>query len=122
MENARIVLLVARPTVPLMRKLDPLELVSFDLWNPSHVQSVGGKIYLMIVVDEGTSYKHGAYLSYKSDSSTINAFNAFRVKTELLSGHKIHQLHTDHTYDSSAWGDYCWQHGIVHKFTAPYDG
>src|SRR6266508_5781639 len=23
--------------------LDPLELVSFDLWGPSHVQSVGGK-------------------------------------------------------------------------------
>jgi len=69
--------------------LDPLELVSFDLWGPSWVQSVGGKIYFMPVVDGGSSYKYGAYLSDKSDSSTIAAFDAFRVEAESLSGRKI---------------------------------
>src|SRR5258705_546009 len=37
-------------------------LVSFDLWGPSWVQSAGGKIYFMLIVDGGTSYKYGAYL------------------------------------------------------------
>ena len=37
--------------------LDPLELVSFDLWGPSQVQSTGGKVYFMAIVDGGTSYK-----------------------------------------------------------------
>ena len=100
--------------------LDPLELVSFDLWGPSRVQSAGGKIYFMPVVDGGTSFKYGAYLSDKSDSSTIAAFDAFRVEAESLSGHKVRRVRTDRAYDTSAWNDYCQRHGIVHEFTAPY--
>ena len=72
--------------------LDPLELVSFDLWGPSQVQSAGGKVYFMVLVDGGTSYKHGAYLSDESDASTIAAFDAFRVEGESLSSHKIRRL------------------------------
>jgi len=45
------------------KDLDPLELISFDLWGPSQVQSAGGKIYFMPVVDRGTSYKYAAYLN-----------------------------------------------------------
>ena len=102
------------------KSLDPLELVSFDLWGPSRVQSAGGKIYFMPVVDGGSSYKYGAYLPDKSDSSTIAAFDAFRVEAESLSGRKIRRLRTDRAYDSSAWTEYCQRHGIVHDFTAPY--
>lgn len=40
------------------------------------MQSIGGKIYFMPVVDRGMSY-NGAYLMDKSDSSTITAFDAF---------------------------------------------
>ena len=57
--------------------LDVLELVSFDLWGPSCVQTVEGMLYFMPIVDASSSYKHGAYLSDKSDSSTIAAFNTF---------------------------------------------
>ena len=102
------------------KSLDPLELVSFDLWGPSRVPSVGGKLYFMPVIDGGSSYKFGAYLSDKSDSSTIAAFDAFRVEAESLSGRKIRRLRTDRAYESSAWKEYCRQHGIVHEFTAPY--
>ena len=59
------------------RELLPLDLVSFDLWGLSHVQSVGGKVYLMILVDTGTSYKHGAYLPDKSNVTTIEVFDIF---------------------------------------------
>ena len=102
------------------KDLDPLELVSFDLWGPSRVQSAGGKIYFMPVVDGGSSYKFGAYLSDKSDSSTIAAFNAFRIEAESLSGRKVRRIRTDRAYETVAWEDYCRHHGIVHEFTAPY--
>jgi len=100
--------------------LEPLELVSFNLWGPSRVQSAGGKIYFMPIVDAGTSYKSGAYLHDKSDLSTISAFDTFRIEAESISGRKIQRLRTDRAYDSSAWSDYCQQHGIVHEFSAPY--
>jgi len=102
------------------KDLKPLELVSFDLWGPSRVRSVGGKIYFMPIVDAGSSYKYGAYLSDKSDSSTIAAFDAFRVEAESLSGLKIRHVRTDRAYDTSAWREYCQRHGIIHELTAPY--
>ena len=71
------------------KDLLPLELVSFDLWGPSRVQSVGGKLYLMIIVDAGTSYKYGAYLSDKSDSTTLAAFEIFRARAETATRKKI---------------------------------
>ena len=100
--------------------LDPLDLVSFDLWGPSRVQSVGGKLYFMPIVDAGTSYKHGAYLSDKTDLSTIAAFDVFRAKAESMTGRKIRKLRTDRAFDSHAWEEYCQAHNILHEFTAPY--
>jgi len=100
--------------------LEVLELVSFDLWGPSRVQSAGEKVYFMPIVDAGSSYKHGAYLPDKSDSSTIAAFDTFRAKAESLTGKKIRRLWTDRAYESVAWEDYCRQHSITHEFTAPY--
>ena len=85
------------------KSLDPLELVSFDLWGPSRVQSVGGKLYFMPVVNGGSLYKFGAYLSDKSDSSTIAAFDTFRVEAESLLGRKIRRLRTDRAYETLAW-------------------
>src|SRR6202522_395222 len=103
-----------------VKDLAPLDLVAFDLWGPSRVQSAGGKIYLMIIVDGGTSYKYGAYLSNKSDDTTISAFDSFRIKAETLTGRKICRMRTDRAFESTAWEDYCKSHGIIHEFTAPY--
>src|SRR5271168_4148777 len=74
------------------KDLDPLDLVSFDLWGPSRVKSGGGKVYMMIIVDAGTSHKYGVYLSDKSDSTTIGTFDTFRIQAETLTGKKIRRL------------------------------
>src|ERR1700678_1005050 len=100
--------------------LGPLDLVSFDLWGPSRVQSAGGKIYLMLIVDAGTSTKYGAYLQDKSDTSTLASLDTFRTMAETLTGRKIRRLRTDRAFESATWKEYCQRHGIIHEFTAPY--
>jgi len=102
------------------KDLNPLDLVSFDLWGPSRVQSAGGKVYLMMIVDAGTSCKYGVYLQDKSDMSTIEGFDNFRITAETLTGRKIRRIRTDRAFDSNAWKEYCQKHGIIHEFTAPY--
>ena len=102
------------------KDLDPLELVAFDLWGPSRVQSVGGKLYMQMIVDGGTSFKYGVYLPDKSDATTILAFDTFRTTAETITGKKVRRLRTDRAYESKAWEDYCQRHGIIHEFTAPY--
>ena len=71
------------------KKIELLKLVSFDLWGPSHVSSAGGKTYMMIIVDAGTSHKYGAYLTDKSDSTMINAFKTFCSQAETMTGKKL---------------------------------
>ena len=102
------------------KNLAPLDLVAFDLWGPSRVQSVGGKLYLMIIIDGGTSYKYGTYTSDKSDPTTLEAFEIFRVKAETVTGKKVRRLRTDRAFESTGWREYCQTHGITHEFTAPY--
>ena len=57
---------------------------------------------------------------HKSDSSTIAAFEAFRVEAEDLSGCKVRRICTDRADDTSAWKDYCQHHAIIHDLTTPY--
>lgn len=102
------------------KALKPLELISFDLWGPSRVQSIRGKIYLMIIVDAGTSYKCEAYLSDKLDSTTTGAFDIFRVQSEAMTGKKLVRLRTDGAFNTAAWRAYDQKHGIVHELSAPY--
>ena len=102
------------------KDLDPLELVSFDVWGPSRVRSVGGKIYLLIIVDAGTSCKYGAYLADKSDATVSEAFEVFRTKGETVTGRKLCRIRTDGAFDSPAWKDYYQKRGITHEISAPY--
>ena len=102
------------------KDMAPLELIAFDLWGPSCVQSAGGKIYLMMIVDAKSSFKYGAYLSDKSDATMVSTFEIFCAKAETATGKKIRQIRTDRAYESSAWGEYCQQHDITHEFTTPY--
>lgn len=102
------------------KDLHPLDLISFNLWGLSCIQSLGGKIYLMIIVDSGTSYKFGAYLLDKMDATTVATFEAFCTKSKTLTGRKIQRLRNDGTFNTVSWKNYDQTHGITHEFSAPY--
>ena len=102
------------------KDLKPLDLVAFDLWGPSRVQSAGGKLYLMVIVDSGSSYKYGSYLGDKSDPTVLAAFEIFRNEAETLTGRKIRRLRSDGAFNLGAWVEFYQRHGIVHESSAPY--
>ena len=102
------------------KDLAPLDLVAFDLWGPSRTKSIGGKSYLMIILDAGTSWKWGGFLSDKSDTVTLAAFDDFRTKAETTTGRKVRRVRTDGAFGSAAWEDYYQKHGITHEVTAPH--
>ena len=71
------------------KDLELLDLVSFDLWGLSHTQLAGGKTYLMVIVDAGSSYKHGEYLVDKSDPTMIAALKLSILKQRQLQARKL---------------------------------
>jgi hypothetical protein len=102
------------------KNVEPLDLVAFDLWGPSRIRSVGGKLYLMIIVDAGSSYKYGAFLTDKSDPTVLGAFEIFRNQAETLTGRKLRRLRSDGAFNSGAWVEFYQRHGITHESSAPY--
>ena len=74
----------------------------------------------MPIVDAGTSFKYGAYLADKSDNTTFEAFEVYRVQSEKVTGKKVCRIRTDGAFDTGAWKDYCQRLGIIHEITAPY--
>ncbi|SJL16297.1 uncharacterized protein ARMOST_19817 [Armillaria ostoyae] len=105
------------PTDPNVK---PLHLMATDLWSPSCMVSNGGKSYFMPIVDSGTSFKHGAFLADKSDETTIQAFNNFRVLAENQTGQRIKRLHADNAFAGLKWVNYCKEHGIILELMALY--
>ena len=74
----------------------------------------------MVIIEAGTSYKYGVYLSDKSDPTTLATFEIFCAKVENLTRRRIWCLQTDRAYESLAWTEFCQHHGITHEFTASY--
>jgi hypothetical protein len=74
----------------------------------------------MMIVDAGSSVKHGESLSNKSDVATLEAFERFQKRAETLTGHKIRRVRTDGAFITGIWKDYFEKHGITHEPTAPY--
>ena len=74
----------------------------------------------MIIIDAGSSFKYGAYLTDKSDTTTLAAFDIFRTRTEAIVGRKIRRLRSDGAFETTAWKDYCQPLGITQEFSAPY--
>ncbi len=72
--------------------VDPLELVATDLWGPSRTASAGGKTYMMIFVDSGTSFKAGEFLADKADETTLAAFDRYRKMAETQTGQKMKRV------------------------------
>ena len=102
------------------KNLEPLDLIAFDLWGPSRVRSAGGKLYLLIIVDAGSSYKYGAFLADKSDQTVLGALEIFRNQAETLTGRKIRRLRSDGAFNSATWIDFYQKYGITHESSAPY--
>ena len=59
----------------------------------------------MIIIDAGTSYKYGAFLSDKSDRTILAAFEIFHAYAETTTGKKIRRLRTDRAYTTQLHGE-----------------
>ncbi|CAL8097233.1 unnamed protein product [Prunus armeniaca] len=99
-----------------------LELMHMDLVGPIQVASLGGKKYILVVVDDFSCFTWVIFLHDKTE-----AFNSFYVLYKLIMNEKydtnscIMRLRTDHgmEFENRAFSDFCSEQGIKHEFSAP---
>ncbi|GAA0149903.1 hypothetical protein LIER_08960 [Lithospermum erythrorhizon] len=96
-----------------------LELLHMDLMGPVQVESIGGKKYIYVCVDDYSRYTWVEFLREKSD-----AFDVFKNLATQIQREKalpIIRIRSDHgkEFENLKFDDYCKQEGIKHEFSAP---
>ena len=99
-----------------------LELLHMDLMGPMQVESIGGKRYAFVCVDDYSRFTWVQFIREKSD--TFDVFKALcsRLQTEQCCNiGKIVRIRSDHgrEFENAIFAEYCDKHGIAHEFSAP---
>ena len=97
----------------------PLELLHLDLMSPTRIKSLGGKRYIMVVVDNFTRYTWVILLRSKFDAPEHIETLCTRLQNEKSL--KIDQIRSDHgkEFENSYMESFCMRLGISQEFSTP---
>jgi hypothetical protein len=102
------------------RASSTLELLHMDLAGPSEVESIGGKRYMLIIVDDFTRYYHTILLHKKSDAY-MKAVEWISQQERRLDA-KVKRIRTDGggEFIGADWKEFYSTKGIQHEKTVAY--
>lgn len=100
----------------------PLELLHMDLMGPTKSESIGGKKYIFMTVDDFSQLTWVRFLKEKSET-----FDVFLDLWSLLINEKgkvfgsVVRIHSDHgsKFQNSSFNSFCSKYGIKHEFSTP---
>ncbi|TLX70168.1 DDE-type integrase/transposase/recombinase [Labilibacter sediminis] len=99
---------------------EPLELLHIDLCGPSSIESLAGKRYILVIVDDFSRYTWVYFLRNKSETSdeliTFVKFAEKQLKTVVRSFRSDNGTE----FKNKAFDSYLKSRGISHNFSAPY--
>jgi transposase InsO family protein len=90
-----------------------------DLMGPTRTASLGGKRYILVIVDDFSRYSWAIPLREKSD-----AFDAARhlfKKIQVEQNYQIMIIRSDHgrEFENSKFEEFCLSYGIKQEFSSP---
>ena len=97
----------------------PLELLHLDLMGLTRIESLSGKRYIMVVVDNFTRYTWVILLRFKSNASEHIEALCTRLQNEKSL--KIDRIQSDHgkEFENSYMESFCTRSGISQEFSTP---
>jgi transposase InsO family protein len=98
----------------------PLELLHLDLFGPSTYDTLGGRRYGLVIMDDYSRYTWVFLL--KSKDETNKYFTKFAKQAEHTFKEVIKTIRTDNgsEFKNYAMEDFVSEEGIKHEFSAPY--
>ena len=96
----------------------PLQLLHMDLFGPVNIQSISGKKYTLVIVDEYSRYTWVFFL--RSKSETPDKIMVFIRKIEVLNNIKVRSIRSDHgtEFKNSTLINFFDEKGISHNFSS----
>ncbi|KAG7559347.1 Nucleic acid-binding OB-fold [Arabidopsis thaliana x Arabidopsis arenosa] len=109
---------VQHKKVPDVQTKSALDLVHMDLMGPMPIESIAGKKYVFVLVDDFSRYTWVRFIREKSDTAY-----SFRIWALQLINERggIKRIRSDHggEFQNESMKDFCENHGIAHQFSAP---
>ncbi|XP_073036620.1 uncharacterized protein [Primulina eburnea] len=110
---------VSHPMLPIPGTTRCLELLHMDLMGPMEVESLGGKKYSFMCVDDFSRFSWVNFIKEKSD--TFEVFKNLITRITNLHSLKIIRIRTNHgkEFENRSFSSFCDRKGISHEFSAP---
>lgn len=101
-----------------MQSKSVLDLIHMDLMGPMQVESLSGKKYVFVLVDDYSRYTWVRFIQEKSE--TVNSFRILALQLINEKG-SIKKIRSDDggEFQNESMKEFCESHGIVHQFSAP---
>lgn len=98
----------------------PGQLLHMDTVGPARVQSVGGKWYVLVVVDDFSRYSWVYFLESKEE--TFGFFQSLARSLALEFPGALRAIRSDNgsEFKNSAFESFCDSSGVEHQFSSPY--
>jgi len=96
-----------------------LELLHMDLMGPMQVESISGKMYVLVVVDDFSRFTWVNFIREKSH--TFDAFNDLCTQLQKEKDSAIVRIRSDHgtKCENSKFNELCSSEEIKHEFSSP---
>ena len=96
-----------------------LELLHMDLMGPMQVESLGGKKYAYVVVDDYSRY---TWVNFIKDKKEV--FDVFKDLFQRIQKEKdnyVIRIRSDHgkEFENNKFDEFCSSEGINHEFSSP---
>jgi transposase InsO family protein len=97
----------------------PGQLLHMDIVGPSRVRSMGGKWYVLVIVDDYSRYSWVFFLESKDQ-----VFEHFRLLALMLNNEhpnclKAFRSENGTEFRNASFDEFCLEHGIDQQFSAP---
>ena len=90
-----------------------------DLMGPMQVESLGGKKYAFVCVDDFSRNTWISFIREKSD--TFDVFRDLCLRLQKEKGCGVIKIRSDHgkEFENGRFNEFCSDKGITHEFSAP---
>jgi transposase InsO family protein len=98
----------------------PVQLLHMDTVDPSWVRSMGGKWYVLIIVDDYSRYSWVFF--FKSKDEVFEHFQGLALRLNNEHHNYLKVIHSDNgtQFRNASFDEFCLEHGIDQQFSAPH--
>jgi transposase InsO family protein len=97
----------------------PGHLLHMDIVGPSRVRSMGGKWYVLVIVDDYSRYSCIFFLESKDQVFEHFLLLALRLNNEHLNCLKVIHSDNETEFRNASFDKFCLEHGIDQQFSTP---